>query len=239
MGVDPSRVVINNVQWISNGVFTASFQVPTGRRLVDITNGFVIDYTIVDTSNLSGSSTEALSSANNVLSAALGTNVNIRAGAKASGPESTGGSGIGTGATAGIVVVGLVLAAGMLAAGGYAVKKNRDRRIMTTVKKIASKETYNPQIVIRAPTAAAIAQTQKAQLTRSPSAKAVTAYTPSSTAAMSTLSLPGSAKMSQTIPVSFSKNVIAEESSRWTSVPNQLFKHKVEMPQTLSSMSPV
>ena len=241
MGVDPSRVVINNVQWVSNGIFTASFQVPTGRRLVDITNGFVIDYTIVDTSNLSGSSAEALSSANNVLSAALGTNVNIRATAKAaSGPESTGGNGIGTGATASIVVVGLVLAAGMLA-GGYAIKKNRDRKIMTTVKKIASKETYNPQIVIRAPAAAAmITQTQKAQLTRSPSAKAITAYTPSSTAAMSTLSLPGSAKMSQTIiPVSFSKNVIAEESSRWTSAPNHLFKHKVEMPQTLSSMSPV
>jgi hypothetical protein len=239
MGVDPTRVVINNVQWISNGIFTALFQIPTGRRLVDITNGFVIDYTILDTSNLSGSSTESLSSANNVLSAALGTGVTIR-GANPSGAEqssSTVGSSIGTGATAGIVVVGLVLAAGMLA-GGYAVKNNRDRRSMTTVKKIASKETYNPHIVIRAISAAA-AETQKAQLTRSPSAKAVTEYTPTSTATMSTLSMPGSAKMSQIIPVSFSKNAITEESSRWTSVPNHLFKHKVEMPQTLSSMSPV
>jgi hypothetical protein len=200
----------------------------------------VSDYTILDTSNLSGSSTEALSSATNVLSAALGTNVNIHT-AKVSGPAAEAPSGpsggIGAGATAGVIVVGLVLAAGMLA-GGYAVKKNRDRKIMTTVKKIAAKETYNPQIVIRAPVAA-MTETQKAQFTRSPSAKAITTYTPTSTAAMSTLSLPGSARMSQTIPVSFSKNVIAEESSRWTSVPNQLFKHKVEMPQTLSSMSPV
>jgi hypothetical protein len=223
-GVDPSRIVINNIQWISQGNFMASFLIPTARRLADLQNGFIIDYTILDSiSGYTPTTTDAsISAATDALGAVLGTQVTLRVPSAA--PSKSSADGLNVGVAAAVAVVGIAIGAAMIA-GGYIYKKRADR--LTAVKKIMTKETFNPNYQGAKKNIADASSTFKAMT--SPSI-------PGSIIESARGLLPSFKSAFTTAPsaLKYSNNIMTPDAPnmKWESHPNILFKHnknKTEM----------
>jgi len=238
-GINPSQVVINNIQWIQQGTFMASFIIPTARRLVDLANGFIIDYTIVDTNGKPIDATtqqiddSRLSTASTMFSSVLGTNAIVRApGQQTAKPKAATDSSMSIGGIVGVVMVSLLVVAGLTAGGVMLKKRALKASQITKVTKIAE-ETFNPHY----------GKKGEAQQQNQKRFSVTKISMPNFIVESFKNVIPSSGLTTRAPLTNFSKNAIMTNFStdkKWESTTNVLFKHpknKVEMSPTYAAES--